>query len=255
MKLIKKLYHFLSSWGIDLKTPYYKLKNWDWFRRTREEFVARGGIIDFIYPIWSDLSDNAGTNKGHYFHQDLLVANLISQANPIRHIDVGSRVDGFVAHVAAFREIEVLDIRHLEPSVHSNIKFSMLDLMSDISESEITDSLSCLHAIEHFGLGRYGDSINPNGHLIGFENLISLLKKNAILYISFPITSSTAKVYFNAHRVFNYLEILSWPGSENLALQRFDLVDDRGDLYMNHDINNVTIEMNYGCGIYTFLKV
>jgi hypothetical protein len=255
MRLIKKLYHFLTSWGIDLRTPYYRFKGKDWFRRIRKEFIDRGGRIDFIYPIWSDLSANAGTNKGHYFHQDLLVANLINQANPIRHIDIGSRIDGFVAHVAAFREIEVLDIRHLEPSIHSNIKFSMLDLMSDISESDITDSLSCLHAIEHFGLGRYGDPINPNGHLIGLENMVKLLKKNGTLYISFPITSSATKVYFNAHRVLNYQEILSWSGSENLVLKNFDVVDDQGDLFLNQDINNLRHKMIYGCGIYTLVKL
>jgi hypothetical protein len=27
------------------------------------------------------------------------------------------------------------------------------------------DSISSLHAIEHFGLGRYGDTIDVNGHL------------------------------------------------------------------------------------------
>ena len=254
MYLIKKIYHFLSSWGIDLRTPYYRLKNGNWMRRTRNDFIDKGGRIDFKYPIWSDLSETAGTNKGHYFHQDLLVANLIQKSNPIRHIDIGSRVDGFVAHVASFREIDVLDIRPLEQSIHENIKFSMLDLMSDISEKEITDSLSCLHAIEHFGLGRYGDPLNPNGHLIGFNNIIKLLKKNGTLYISFPITSSETKVYFNAHRVFNYQEILSWSGSEKLILQRFDVVDDKGDLFLNQDINDLVLKINYGCGIYTFLK-
>ena len=183
-----------------------------------------------------------------------MVANLIHKSNPIRHIDIASRVDGFVAHVASFREIDVLDIRRLEQSIHANIKFSMLDLMSDISEKEITDSLSCLHAIEHFGLGRYGDPINPNGHLTGFNNVIKLLKKNGTLYISFPITSLGTKVYFNAHRVFNYLEILSWQGSENLILKRFDVVDDKGDLFLNQDINDLKLKMNFGCGIYTFLK-
>lgn len=78
--------------------------------------------------------------------------------------------------------------------------------MSEHQEREITDSLSCLHAIEHFGLDRYGDLINPNGHLICFENMIKILKEKRILYISFPITTSTTNVYFNAHRIFNYLE-------------------------------------------------
>lgn len=249
-----KFNHFLSSWGINIKTPYYRLKNGNWFRKTKREFTNNGGKIDFIYPIWSDLSASAGTNKGHYFHQDLLVASLISQSNPNRHIDIGSSISGFVAHVAAFRKIEVMDIRPLEASVHKNIQFSKLDLMSELTEREVTDSISCLHAIEHFGLGRYGDPINPNGHLIGFKNMISLLKKNGTLYISFPITTSKTRVVFNAHRVFNYLEILSWRGSEGLVLSRFDVVDDQGDLTMNQDINSTMIEMNHGCGIYTFLK-
>lgn len=254
MKIVKRIYHFLTSWGIDLRKPYYRIKNWKWFRETKRQFANQGGVIDLIYPRWSDLSDNAGRNKGHYFHQDLLVANLISQCNPSRHIDIGSRIDGFIAHVAAFRKIEVIDIRTLEPSIHSNIFFSQIDLMLEQSQEEITDSLSCLHAIEHFGLGRYGDAINPIGHLIGFKNMLKLLKKNGTLYISFPVTSSKTKVYFNAHRVFNYLEILSWSGSENLDLLRFDVVDDSGDLFMKQDINSLTMQMNYGCGIYTFLK-
>jgi hypothetical protein len=126
--------------------------------------------------------------------------------------------------------------------------------MSSHSSSNITDSLSCLHAVEHFGLGRYGDPINPNGHLIGFNNMLKLLSPNGRLYISFPVNSSQTKTYFNAHRVFNYKEILSWQGSEELSLLRFDLVDDFGDLHTDLNIDEVNIRLEYGCGIYTFIK-
>ncbi len=113
-----------------------------------------------FYPILSDRYDAAGVASGHYFHQDLYVANKIFLANPHRHVDVGSRIDGFVAHVASFREIEILDIRHIE-SKSRNIIFKQADLMSeDFSFPEKTPSLSCLHAIEHFGLGRYGDPMD-----------------------------------------------------------------------------------------------
>lgn len=64
-----------------------------------------------IYPICSDLRSSAGRASGHCFHQDLLIARRIFQINPLRHIDISSRVDGFVAHVAVFREIEVFDVR------------------------------------------------------------------------------------------------------------------------------------------------
>ena len=65
--------------------------------------------------------------------------------------------------------------------MHSNIKYLRADLMHPIQIGK-TDSLSCLHAIEHFGLGRYSDPIDINGHIKGLENMISLLtgKENFI---------------------------------------------------------------------------
>ncbi|KAA3512449.1 hypothetical protein CPJ18_07285 [Agrobacterium rosae] len=138
--------------GIDTN----KLYNYRFMRRylaDKKEWLEKGGKIDKLRMVLEDFSDSAGIVKGHYFHQDLLVAGYIHAANPVRHIDVGSRIDGFVAHVASFREIEVLDVRPLQPTSHKNIVFQQADLMRDAGE-EITDSLSCLHAIEHFGLGR-----------------------------------------------------------------------------------------------------
>lgn len=70
------------------------------------------------------------------------------------HYDVGSRIDGFVAHVASFRKINVLDIRTLQ-SKTENIVFEQQDFMSLLKDSlkECTDSLSCLHALDISDLG------------------------------------------------------------------------------------------------------
>ena len=148
------------------------------FLADRITFKKLGGIISHTYPITNDYDNSAGTASGHYFHQDLLVAQFIFEANPKTHIDIGSRIDGFVAHVAAFRTIKVFDIRMLPDCGHPNIEFHQEDLMLWDVGNEITDSLSCLHTIEHFGLGRYGDSINPRGHIIGLENLVKMLAPN-----------------------------------------------------------------------------
>lgn len=217
----------------------------------RKTFLDRGGIITNFFPILSDYKESAGSATGHYFHQDLLVSQFIFQANPVRHIDIGSRVDGFVAHVAAFRKIEIFDIRALPSSNHSNIEHAQADLMLNAGH-EITDSLSCLHTIEHFGLGRYGDPIDPLGYLVGFKNLIAMLKPGGVLYVSFPIGLSN-DVHFNAHRVFHPRDIFSW-GTDKLDLLRFDYVDDNGDLHKDFDLLNFEIATSYGCGIYTFRK-
>ena len=74
------------------------------------------------FPQLFDRTKQSGTAKGHYFHQDLLIANRIFLNNLARHADVGSRIDGFVAHVASFRKIEVFDIRTMD-SKTGNILF------------------------------------------------------------------------------------------------------------------------------------
>ncbi|MGD9638883.1 MAG: DUF268 domain-containing protein [Alphaproteobacteria bacterium] len=218
-----------------------------------KQFVNNGGKITKLCPVLSNFNSSAGLDKGHYFHQDLLVASYINKANPERHIDIGSRIDGFVAHVASFREIEVMDIRELNPLKHKNIKFIQSDLMQyDDKYNDATDSISCLHAIEHFGLGRYGDPINPNGHIAGFKNILKMLKKNGMLYISFPIGKEN-QVLFNIHRIFDPKDIFKW-SDEKLELQKFDFVDDNGDLHIDFPIKEKNIVANFGLGIYSFCK-
>ena len=122
--------------------------------------------------------------RGHYFHQDLLVARGIYEADPRRHIDIGSRTDGFVAHVAVFRGIEILDIRQLSSEVE-NVRFRRADLMELPADLvQCTDSLSSLHALEHFGLGRYGDPVDIEGHVKALGNMHHMLERKGTLYLS-----------------------------------------------------------------------
>lgn len=220
-------------------------------------FLRLGGRVTHFYPIVSDYRDAAGVSSGHYFHQDLLVASFVSENQPVRHVDIGSRIDGFVAHVASFRPIEVFDVRDLPETNHSNLSFKKADFMSNPSKySSYADSVSCLHTIEHFGLGRYGDSLDPIGHFKGFQNLIEILEGGGLLYLSFPIGRKN-EIHFNAHRVFEPKDIFSWPGAlEQLSLERFDFVDDAGDLVIDYPLlSKESPLVDYGCGIYTFRKL
>jgi hypothetical protein len=160
-----------------------------------------------------------------------------------------------VAHVAVFRELDVLDIRPISTPIH-NVRFISADLMGDVDELfQSTDSLSCLHALEHFGLGRYGDPVDPKGHLRGFHSLIKLLKPAGIFYLSFPI--GRPAIEFNAHRIFHCTEVLTWPGCALLRLRNFDLVDDTGTLHEGLSVDAIEDACRtviHGCGIYTFVR-
>lgn len=225
------------------------LKHVTRYIRERRRFKNSGGQISVNWPILTDYNDWAGQMKGHYFHQDLFVAQKIFECRPQQHIDVGSNIAGFVSHIATFMPVEILDIRPLGSQV-KNISFTQQDVMAGLSVS--TRSLSCLHTLEHFGLGRYNDPIDPKGHLIGFLNLVHALEVGGRLYVSFPI-GDVERVEFNAHRVFRPDSILSWQGSEKLELLEFAYVDDRGDLHVGKNISDALGEkLKYGCGIYIF---
>lgn len=248
----KSIFFFFQQLGLDLK-KIISLKNYPRFRKNKKEWINKGGVITKNYMILTDYEGNAGTSKGHYFHQDLLVAKFIYDKQPKRHLDIGSRIDGFVAHVASFRKIEVVDVRPLEKSIHENIKFIQADLMNSHDLGE-TDSISCLHAIEHFGLGRYTDPIDIDGHNKGIANLVSLVCKGGRMYISFPVGKAD-EVHFNAHRVFKVNTIFNHPSiKKNMKLIRFDYVDDMGNLHLDVFIQDFDKNIKYGCGIYTFEK-
>lgn len=219
-----------------------RIKNYFIYKKQKKEFLEQGGEITQDYIILDDYNEQAGVASGHYFHQDLLVANMIFNEKPVRHVDVGSRIDGFVSHVAAFRNIEIVDIRPLANTNHQNITFIQADLMNPASIKK-TDSISCLHAIEHFGLGRYSDPIDINGHIKGINNLVYLVEKHGYLYISFPIGTKN-EVHFNAHRIFHPNYILSIPSiREHMKLKRFDYVNDEGNLILNTHPDNVKMPL------------
>lgn len=251
--MIKLLLQNIMHMGIDFR-QVLAIKNIFKFFRQRKAWKKLGGKIDATLAILHDYNDSAGQHSGHYFHQDLLVASEIYKMNPKRHIDVGSRVDGFVAHVASFRKIEVFDIRDMEPTKHENIKFVKADLMKS-QVSETADSVSCLHALEHFGLGRYGDPIDPDGFTKGLNAISKLVEIGGRLYVSFPLASQNL-VYFNAHRTMHPTTILNIECVKNkFNLERFDYIDDYGDLHLNIEPEGIDPIPEYACGIYTFVRV
>ena len=250
--VFKRLLTIMQNLGFNPLTTL-ELKFYRRFRKDRAEWLKQGGRITKTHMILSDYMGEAGVANGHYFHQDLLVSKLINEHSPERHVDVGSRIDGFVAHVASYREIEVLDIRPLKQSIHENIKFTKADLSKPINLGEI-DSVSCLHAIEHFGLGRYTDKVDVHGHQKGIKNLVALVSQGGRLYISFPIGQND-ETHFNAHRIFHPETIFQHPDIEReMKLIRFDFVDDYGELHIDQSVTDVPKNLHFGCGIYTFEK-
>lgn len=261
--MFKQLKNKLKEYGIHIDELKHALKGHpapEWFQndlKTLKQQIGNNPQYPFgkMWPIYNNRKGQGGVTRGHYFHQDLYVAKLVYRANPVKHLDIGSRIDGFVAHVASFRTIELIDIRPVHNQV-DQINFRQADLMQLPSDLiNYCDSVSSLNAIEHFGLGRYNDPIDYLGHEKAIKNIAQILKPNGTFYFSVPI--GPQRIEFNAHRVFS-LEYLNAFLQQDFSIHSFSYVDDRGDFFeevaLTDDVIRSNAGCNHGCGIYTLKK-
>ena len=71
-----------------------------------------------ISPYLRDMEMGAGAVGGDYFYQDIWAARKIHERMPDGHVDIGSRIDGFIAHLLVFMEnVTVMDVRPIKESV------------------------------------------------------------------------------------------------------------------------------------------
>jgi len=252
--MIRQLGTFLLAIGFDPRRLLASTKFVPVFAKQAVETYSKSrkqGDFQFAWlPVLSDRYHQSGVAKGHYFHQDLWAARAIYSRAPSVHIDVGSRVDGFVAHLLSFREVHVIDVRPLASNV-PGLKFLQADLMKEAITLPKADSVSCLHALEHFGLGRYGDPLDVNGWRKGVKNLAAMLTEGGILYVSVPVGSSQ-RIEFNAHRVFHPRTIVEEFKNNGCELVEFSAVDDSGDFVTQADLEHCSYQ--FGCGCFVFQK-
>src|SRR4029079_16298457 len=191
----------------------------------------------------------AGSAKGHYFHQDLWAARHLYERGVRRHVDVGSRVDGFVAHVLPFCQVEYVDIRPLDDEV-PGLTFKAGSIVSMPFETGTVASLSSLHVLEHVGLGRYGDPIDPDGYRAGASELTRVLAPGGTLLLGTPV--GRERLCFDAHRAFDPATIVS--AFADLALTEFSLITDTGDMIHADASFDDARTCTYGCGLFVFQR-
>jgi hypothetical protein len=200
-------------------------------------------------PILGDYRADAGVASGHYFHQDLWAARRIFDRRPQRHVDVGSRIDGFIAHVLTFMPVTVVDIRPLR-SRAAGLTFLQGDACNLASMGTASvESLSSLHALEHIGLGRYGDPVDPHACFTAMSELARVLAPGGRLYVGLPV--GRERVRFNSERIFDPRTVIR--GFSGLRLLDIKAVNDTGDLVDAPDVAALA-RASYSCGLFEFTK-
>ena len=206
---------------------------------------------DSLFLIDKDKYACAGTPSQHYFAQDIWGANKVFHNKPDSHYDIGSSLNGFIAHLLAFREVNYIDIRPL-PYEIPGLHFVQGDATNLCGfEDGTMESISCFHAMEHFGLGRYGDRVDPDAYKRAAESIQRVLRKEGHLYLGVPVGPSD-RLVFNAHRIFSISTILSL--FDKMKLQDIAIVEPDGVCAKHIEARNFQEIRDYSCGLFEFIK-
>lgn len=243
---------FLRSWLLAFLLPklfvgiFYLpryLKEWIQYAGVEKSMSVK---LKDSYPCLTDWVSHTPFDA-HYFYQGAWLSREVAKVKPLQHVDIGSSVMS-IASLSGFVATVFVDYRPLKVNLNG-----LSSVASDILQLPFrpgsVHSLSCLHVIEHIGLGRYGDSIDPEGSRKAAKELASLLSPGGKLYLSLPV--GRARVCFNAHRVHAPKQVLMM--FPDLQLCSFSYVDDHGSFAA--DVSEDMAEtLHYGCGMFVFQK-
>jgi hypothetical protein len=193
-----------------------------------------------------DATGNSNFDAHYVYHTSWAARRLIKSPTNL-HVDIGSDIR-FCTIASAFQQILFLDFRPLQIQLQG-LQTGRTNLLNlDFTSSSVT-SLSCMHVVEHVGLGRYGDAIDPLGSEKAMKELQRILCSEGLLYFVVPV--GTSKIVFHAHRIFDpkyILEIFS-----ECSLEEFSLVtDDRR--FVEFATLDQASSQKYGCGCFLFRK-
>lgn len=222
------------------------------FREDLIEFNKQGlqhSIVakdENLFPCLDDNTNFTGFDA-HYIYHPAWACRIIKETNPSIHIDISSTLH-FCTMLSAFIPVDFYDYR---PAVLNldNLNSKKADLTFLPFPSNSIHSISCMHTVEHIGLGRYGDPLDVEGDLKAILELKRVCAVSGNLLFVVPIGKS--RIMFNAHRIYDPQHIINL--FEGFTLVEFSAVLDDQSFIRNIDIN-IASEQNYACGCFWFRK-
>jgi len=200
-------------------------------------------------PLLDDRTARLGFDR-HYIYHTAWAARILSRTKPARHVDVSSTLY-FCAIVSAFVPVDYYEFRPVNLAL-DNLSTGVADLQHLPFADRSVQSISCMHVVEHIGLGRYGDPIDPDGDLKAIAELGRVLAPGGSLLLVVPV--GRPRVIFNAHRIYSTAHVRD--ACAGLDLAEFALIPDgRHDLGLVHDPSDEFVNsQNYGCGCFWFRR-
>ena len=195
------------------RTSYYGLfilKDYKAFKKDAD--IAKRGFSLSYDDLWVCMTDKTPETdfERHYVYHLAWAARCVKEIAPIKHVDIGSRLF-FPTILSAFIPTDFYDYRPAD-IVLSGMGSYQGDLTNLPFKDNELQSVSCLHTLEHIGLGRYGDPIDANGDLTAMKELARVTAPGGSLLVAMPM-GKEMRIQFNAHRIYTYDSIVSYfPG-------------------------------------------
>jgi SAM-dependent methyltransferase len=186
----------------------------------------------------------------HYLYHCSWAARELAKRLPNAHVDFSSSL-WFVGIGSAICPIEHYDYR--PPNlVLPNLNVGSCDLTQLPFADRTLHSVSCMHVVEHIGLGRYGDRIDAAGDRRAMSELAPVLAPGGVLLFVVPV--GQPRVIFNAHRIYSYDDIVE--AFPDLQVESFSLITDKrnGGKFIADADPALVPAQKYGCGCWIFRR-
>lgn len=246
MKITRKLTYLL---GNIFKLPRFILDYYIFLNKNN--YVKNKNLLEIknILPILDEKTKQMSFDH-HYVYHTAWAARVLKELNCNKHYDISSSIM-FCSIISAFININHYDFRM--PNIElQNLNIGEGNLLNLPFHNNSIDSLSCMHVIEHVGLGRYGDDIDPDGDLKAARELVRVLSQGGYLLIVVPM-GAISKIRFNAHRIYSYDDIVSM--FDQLSLIEFSFYNDNSGIFKRFSNLDDIFGSDYGCGCFLFQNI
>ena len=96
-------------------------------------------------------------------------------------------------------------------------RINMMNYYNDFKDKNGNfDSIISYSSIEHSGLGRYGDILDPDGDLKAMKDIYNNLKEDGLLYLGIPVGPDGLS--WNANRIYGKIRL-------PLLLEKFEILE------------------------------
>ncbi|WP_247236067.1 DUF268 domain-containing protein [Telluribacter sp. SYSU D00476] len=245
-RIVRRLFPFLRP-----KPPGWFTHDYTTLKAQEQTTTSRFILSEAdLYPCLHDRTTITPIDR-HYIYHPAWAARVLARTKPAKHIDISSTLH-FSTMLSAFMETEFYDYRPAEVEL-DNFYSSKADLTQLFFNDNSIHSLSCMHTVEHIGLGRYGDPIDYNADLKAMKELARVLAPGGNLLFVTPIGKED-KIHFNAHRIYTAKAIKTCFETFGLRLKEFTYLAQKSGGLQVEQVETFQTTDSYGCGCFWFIK-